>query len=85
MGAHGDAMEARNARKANVKKGDKKKFKDRNSIGKTKKKVGSAGKYTTRTQAVKKLQARTAQPHAARLARDRAASLTGSSGTAGDS
>ena len=56
MGAHGDAMAKRQEKKDNVKKGDKKKFKDRNSIGKTKKKVGSAGKYTTRTQAVKKLQ-----------------------------
>ena len=56
MGAHGDAIAKRNEKKDNVKKGEKKKFKDRNSIGKTKKKVGSAGKYTTRTQAVKKLQ-----------------------------
>ena len=56
MGAHGDAIAKRKEKKDNVKKGEKKKFKDRNSIGKVKKKVGSAGKYTTRTQAVKKLQ-----------------------------
>ena len=35
---------------------DKKKFKNKNSIGKTKKKVGSAGRYITRTTAVNKLQ-----------------------------
>ena len=58
MGAHGDKKEMRDQKKANIRKGDKKKFKDRNSIGKVKKKIGSAGKYTTRTQAVKKLQAR---------------------------
>ena len=56
MGARGDAIAKRKEKKDNVKKGEKKKFKDRNSIGKVKKKVGSAGKYTTRTQAVKKLQ-----------------------------
>ena len=54
MGAHGDKKALRDEKKANIK--DKKKFKDRNSIGKTKKKVGSAGRYTTRTQAIKKLQ-----------------------------
>ena len=59
MGARGEKKELRDAKKANL-KGAKKKFKDRNSIGKTRKKVGSAGRYTTRTQAVKKLQARTA-------------------------
>jgi len=35
---------------------NKKKFKNRNSIGKAKKKVGSAGRYMTRTMAVSKLQ-----------------------------
>ena len=35
---------------------DKKKFKNKNSIGKTKKKVGSAGRFITRTAAVNKLQ-----------------------------
>lgn len=56
MAKAGDAAKARKDRKDNVKKGQKKKFKNRNSIGVTKKKVGSAGRYVTRTQAVKKLQ-----------------------------
>eukprot|EP00316_Scyphosphaera_apsteinii_P019867 CAMPEP_0119336936 /NCGR_PEP_ID=MMETSP1333-20130426/92938_1 /TAXON_ID=418940 /ORGANISM="Scyphosphaera apsteinii, Strain RCC1455" /LENGTH=665 /DNA_ID=CAMNT_0007347873 /DNA_START=90 /DNA_END=2087 /DNA_ORIENTATION=+ len=54
MAKAGVAAKARVDRKANIKQ--KKKFKDRNSIGITKKNVGSAGRYTTRTQAVKKLQ-----------------------------
>ena len=63
MGARGDQKQVREAKKANLTQ--KKKFKDRNSIGKTRKKVGSVGRYTTRTQAVKKLQARTHHPHTA--------------------
>ena len=35
---------------------DKRKFKNRNSIGKAKKKVGSQGRYTTRTMAIRRLQ-----------------------------
>ena len=35
---------------------DKRKFKNRNSIGKAKKKVGSEGRYTTRTMAIRRLQ-----------------------------
>ena len=35
---------------------NRKKYKNKNSIGKTRKKIGSAGRYITRTQAVGKLQ-----------------------------
>ena len=54
MAKAGEAAKARAARRANIKQ--KKKFKNRNSIGKTRKNVGSAARYITRTQAVKKLQ-----------------------------
>ena len=56
MARAGEAAKARKDRKENVKKGQKKKFKNRNSIGAAKKKTGSAGRYLTRTQSVKKLQ-----------------------------
>uniref|UniRef100_A0A7S4BWV3 Pescadillo homolog n=1 Tax=Chrysotila carterae TaxID=13221 RepID=A0A7S4BWV3_CHRCT len=54
MAKAGEAAKARADRKAHIKQ--KKKFKNRNAIGKARKNVGSAAKYITRTQAVKKLQ-----------------------------
>ena len=53
MGKAAGQKERKDARRA-IK--NKKKFKNRNSIGKARKKVGSAGRYMTRTAAVSKLQ-----------------------------
>eukprot|EP00325_Prymnesiales_sp_UTEX-LB-985_P007711 CAMPEP_0174711800 /NCGR_PEP_ID=MMETSP1094-20130205/13007_1 /TAXON_ID=156173 /ORGANISM="Chrysochromulina brevifilum, Strain UTEX LB 985" /LENGTH=724 /DNA_ID=CAMNT_0015910789 /DNA_START=66 /DNA_END=2245 /DNA_ORIENTATION=+ len=53
MGKAAGQKERKDARRA-IK--NKKKFQNKNSIGKTKKKVGSAGRYMTRTTAVSKLQ-----------------------------
>ncbi|KAL1521139.1 hypothetical protein AB1Y20_022693 [Prymnesium parvum] len=53
MGKNATHREKKDAKRA-IK--DKKKFKNKNSIGKAKKKTGSAGRYITRTQAVNRLQ-----------------------------
>jgi len=53
MGKAGLARERRDAKRASK---NKKKFANKNSLGKMKKKVGSAGRYMTRTMAVSKLQ-----------------------------
>jgi len=54
MAKAGEAAKARTERKANIKQ--KKKFSNKNSIGKTRRNVGSEARYVTRTGAVKKLQ-----------------------------
>lgn len=60
MAKAGEAAKARAEKRSNVKQ--KKKFENKNSIGKTRRKVGSEARYMTRTAAVKKLQARAARP-----------------------
>eukprot|EP00315_Gephyrocapsa_oceanica_P039891 CAMPEP_0185480832 /NCGR_PEP_ID=MMETSP1366-20130426/6579_1 /TAXON_ID=38817 /ORGANISM="Gephyrocapsa oceanica, Strain RCC1303" /LENGTH=322 /DNA_ID=CAMNT_0028088451 /DNA_START=22 /DNA_END=986 /DNA_ORIENTATION=+ len=54
MAKAGEAAKARAEKRSNVKQ--KKKFENKNSIGKTRRKVGSEARYMTRTAAVKKLQ-----------------------------
>jgi len=63
MAKAGEAAKARTERKANIKQ--KKKFSNKNSIGKARKKIGSEARYITRTGAVKKLQVRMAHRMAA--------------------
>jgi len=61
MGKSGEQRDKKESKRA-IK--DKKKFKNRNSFGKAKKKNGSVGRYMTRTQAVNHLQAHYhAAPH----------------------
>lgn len=68
MAKAGEAAKARSERKANIKQ--KRKFSNKNSIGKTRRNVGSEARYVTRTGAVKKLQVRLPSPggrHTCRL------------------